>query len=95
MKKRVLAVSLVINVGLIITVLWMRDSGHRNMLDAMDRAFDADQLHMGLHAKSLSALESDDPAQVEEMTVALRMLVEAGKEGAAAHERARRLLREE
>ena len=81
-NKQIVAVSLALNVFLLVVLLWVRAEHQKSLLEMFDGARRGDELHMQLHVKSLAALESGEVEQVEETAAVLRKVVEGMQAGA-------------
>jgi len=77
--KKLLVLSVVLNVLLAGGLLWLHRSQEEDLLRFYEMAWDGDRRHVELHARSLSALESGDAAEIEEVEVVLRAIVRAGE----------------
>jgi len=78
MKKKWIGLSLLGHLALLAVIFWMLAEHHRDLMQAIKISMRGDEKHIQLHARSLAALESQDPDQVEEALTVLRLLVPAG-----------------
>jgi hypothetical protein len=84
--KKLLALSFVVNVVFVGSLWWMHRAQERDLWRLAEIAARGDETHIKIHGKSLAALESDDPVEVEEVKTLLRHLVQAGERNAAWRE---------
>lgn len=88
MKKKLLAVSIVGNIALVAALLWMRNEHQLELREVARAAMRGDEIHLQLHAASLAAMESADPAQIESTEGTLRSLIAVGEQNIEARQRA-------
>jgi len=88
MKKWLAVASVVCNLILLAILLWMRAALHNELREVSRAAMRGDERHVRLHAASLAALESADPAEASKMADVLRMIVAAGDLNIEARRRA-------
>ena len=88
MKQHLLRISVAANVVLVAALLWMQGA-HQDELSSLGNiAMRGDEIHLALHAKSLAALNSEDPDEVEETISWLRILISVGERNQAGREAA-------
>jgi hypothetical protein len=88
MKKQLTALSIIGNIALTGGLLWMR-AEHQDDLRALAlAAMHGDEIHLAVHARSLAALEADDPEETKAFTDILRKLVAGGERNIEARDRA-------
>jgi hypothetical protein len=78
MKKRLIAASVLINVALMTTLIWVRLADEAKFHELSRAAMTGDDLHLKVHAVSLAAIASGDPEKVANALRILRPLIAAG-----------------
>lgn len=87
MKKNLTTVSIVCNVACLVGLLWMRAEHQSTIHNWTNAAMRADELHMRLHASSLSALESSDADEVMTTVILLHKVIAGYDRNIAARRR--------
>ena len=88
MKKNLTRVLVVCNVVCLVGLLWMRSEHQSTIHNVVNAAMRGDELHLRLHASSLSALESDDADEVMTAVIRLHAIIAAGDRNIAARRHA-------
>jgi len=78
MKKKLIAASVLVNVALLATLVWVRVADESKFHELSRAAMTGDELHLKVHAVSLAAIESGDPEKVANALRILRPLIAAG-----------------
>ncbi len=79
MKRRLTTASLIGNVALLASLLWLRSKGAEEVRTVALAAMRGDELHLQLHAASLAAIESPGSPEAISTADMLRAIIAAGE----------------
>jgi len=85
MKNFALALSLALNVSLILFLLWSQRQCEVGVVDLIKLMARGDHRHLALHARSIAAIENPTDSQSQVTLTLLQKLVAAGESNHATH----------
>lgn len=88
MNKRLLVLSIAGNVALLAGLLWARAEHETELRQIALVAMRGDEAHLHIHAESLAALESTDPAKAIATVDLLRSIIAVGAVNIKSRQRA-------
>ena len=92
MKKIALVSSILANLLLAVLLISTRNDHQRESLALVEMLWRAEDRHLGIHGMSVSALESREPREIEEVTALLQTLIANEEEQRENRERIRKSL---
>lgn len=88
MKTQIVAASLVVNVALLASLLWMRAEHQGELREVALAEMRGDEIHLRLHEASLAAIESPGSEKAVATADMLRTVLAAGEKNIEARQRA-------